>query len=77
MQDISRFMESAVDTVTGEVGHDAGAAAPGEGLDRMADVKIIKPVLSFTADGACHQDKVHPALAEGYPDAAVIVPPRV
>ncbi len=33
-------------------------------------------VASFTADGACDQDSVSAAVAERYPAAAIIVPPR-
>ena len=40
-------------------------------LNRIAD-----PIASFTADGDYDQDRVSQAVAERYPDAAVIVPPR-
>jgi hypothetical protein len=38
--------------------------------------QIDDPLASFTGDGAYDQDKVYEAVAERYPDAAVIVPPR-
>ena len=40
-------------------------------LDRAAG-----PVASFTGDGAYDRDDVYGAVAERYPDAVVIVPPR-
>jgi len=40
-------------------------------LDRAAG-----PVASFTGDGAYDRDDVYGAVAERYPGAAVIVPPR-
>ena len=47
------------------------AALTGALLDQVSD-----PIVSFTADGAYDQDRVHEAVAERHPDAAVIVPPR-
>src|SRR6201996_4299835 len=47
------------------------AARSGALLDQITD-----PIASFTADGAYDQDKVCEGVAERYPDAAVIVPPR-
>src|ERR1700734_554603 len=38
--------------------------------------QIADPIASFTADGDYDQDRVSQAIAERYPDAAVIVPPR-
>ena len=38
--------------------------------------QIVDPIDSFTADGDYDQDRVSQAVAERYPDAAVIVPPR-
>jgi hypothetical protein len=39
-------------------------------------VQIAAPLSSFTGDGAYDQEGVYAAVAERYPDAAVIVPPR-
>jgi hypothetical protein len=47
------------------------AARSGALLDQITD-----PIASFTADGAYDQDRVYETVAERYPDAAVIVPPR-
>ena len=47
------------------------AARSGALLDQITD-----PIASFTADGTYDQDRVYEAVAERYPDAAVIVPPR-
>jgi hypothetical protein len=38
--------------------------------------QIDGPIASFTADGAYDQEDVYDEVAERYPDAAVIVPPR-
>ena len=38
--------------------------------------RAVGPVASFTGDGAYDRDDVYGAVAERYPDAAVIVPPR-
>jgi hypothetical protein len=38
--------------------------------------QVIGPVASFTGDGAYDQDSVYRTVAERYPNAAVIVPPR-
>jgi hypothetical protein len=38
--------------------------------------QAASPVASFTGDGAYDRDDVYGAVAERYPDAAVIVPPR-
>ena len=40
-------------------------------LDQMAE-----PLASFTGDGAYDREDVYGAVAERYPEAAVIVPPR-
>jgi hypothetical protein len=34
------------------------------------------PIASFTGDGAYDQDSVYASVAERYPEAAIIVPPR-
>src|ERR1700754_730461 len=47
------------------------AARSGALLDQITD-----PIASFTADGTYDQDRVYQTVAERYPDAAVIVPPR-
>jgi hypothetical protein len=44
-------------------------------VDALLD-QIVDPIASFTADGDYDQDRVSQAVAERYPDAAVIVPPR-
>ena len=38
--------------------------------------QVAGPVASFTADGAYDQDRVYARVAERYPGAAVVVPPR-
>src|SRR3954463_9405153 len=38
--------------------------------------QVAGPVASFTGDGAYDQDGVYASVAERYPEAAVIVPPR-
>jgi hypothetical protein len=47
------------------------AAMAGALLGQIAD-----PIGSFTADGTYDQDQVSQAVAERFPDAAVVVPPR-
>ena len=47
------------------------AARSGALLDQ-----ITNPIASFTADGAYDQERVYETVAERYPDATVIVPPR-
>jgi len=50
---------------------DDGAQA-GPLLDQVA-----RPVASFIGDGGYDQDRVYAGVAERYPEAAVVVPPRV
>ena len=38
--------------------------------------QVAGPVASFTGDGAYDQDRVYAGVAQRYPEAAVIVPPR-
>jgi len=38
--------------------------------------QVTGPVVSLTGDGAYDQDQVYASVAEHYPEAAVIVPPR-
>jgi hypothetical protein len=38
--------------------------------------QVAGPVASFTGDGAYDQDGVYASVAERYPDATIIVPPR-
>jgi hypothetical protein len=38
--------------------------------------QVIGSLSAFTADGAYNQDGVYAAVADGHPEAAVIVPPR-
>ena len=38
--------------------------------------QVAGPVASFTGDGAYDQDGVYASVAERYPEAAIIVPPR-
>jgi Transposase DDE domain len=58
----------AVELTAGEV--DDGSRV-GPLLDQMAE-----PLASFTGDGAYDREDVYGAVAERYPEAAVIVPPR-
>jgi len=47
----------------------------GAGVGPLLD-QVAGAVASFTGDGAYDQDSVSAAVAERYPEAAIIVPPR-
>jgi hypothetical protein len=73
-----RKLHIGVDAASGEI---VGVAVTRKNIDdaEMADAlldQIADPIASFTADGGYDQDQVIQAVAERYPDAAVIVPPR-
>src|SRR5436305_4675567 len=73
-----RKMHIGVDTDTGRIvaseltTHDAD---DGSQVDSLLD-QVTGAVASFTGDGAYDQDGVYASVAERYPQAAVIVPPR-
>jgi hypothetical protein len=67
-----------VDAETGQIlaseltGHETDdGARVGPSLDQ-----VTGPVASLTGDGACDREDVYGAVAERYPEAEVVVPPR-
>ena len=73
-----RKLHIGVDADSGEI---AAVAVTRKDIDDAAMAgallgQIADPIASFTADGTYDQDQVSQAVAERYPDAAVIVPPR-
>jgi transposase len=64
--DIGRIVTAALTTNDVNDGSQAGPL-----LDQVAG-----PVASFTGDGAYDQAGVYDSVAERYPEAAVIIPPR-
>jgi IS5 family transposase len=73
-----RKLHIGVDADSGEI---AAVAVTKKDIDDAAMAgallgQIADPMASFTADGTYDQDQVSQAVAERYPDAAVIVPPR-
>jgi len=62
-------------------GHIVAASLTAKEIDDGAEVgplldQITGAVASFTGDGGYDQDRVYASVAERYPDAAVVVPPR-
>jgi len=73
-----RKLHIGVDAGTGQI---VAAALTGKEVDDGAEVgplldQVEASVASFTADGAYDQEGVSAAVAERYPEAAIIVPPR-
>jgi DDE family transposase len=73
-----RKLHPGVDVNTGQI---VASALTGREADDGAQVgplldQVAEPVGSFTGDGAYDQDRVYAAVAERYPEAAIIVPPR-
>ena len=73
-----RKLHIGVDADSGEI---AAVAVTRKDIDDAAMAgallgQVADPIASFTADGTYDQDQVSQAVAERYPDAAVIVPPR-
>ncbi len=73
-----RKLHIGLDADTGQI---IAAASTAKEVDDGAEVgplldQVPGPVASFTGDGAYDQDGVSAAVAERYPDAAIIVPPR-
>ena len=67
-----------VDAATGRI---VASALTGRDADDGAQVDLLLdqvdgPVASFTGDGAYDQAGVYDGVAERYPEAAVIIPPR-
>ena len=73
-----RKMHIGVDADTGQI---VAAELTAPDIDDGSQVgplldQVAAPIASFTGDGAYDRDDVYGAMAERYPDAAVIVPPR-
>ncbi len=73
-----RKLHIGVDAETGQI---AAASLTAKEVDDGAEVRslldqITGAVTSFTGDGGYDQDRVYASVAERYPDAAVVVPPR-
>ena len=73
-----RKLHIGLDAGTGQI---VAAALTTKEIDDGAEVgalldQVPGPVASFTADGAYDQEGVSAAVAERYPEAAIIVPPR-
>ncbi len=73
-----RTLRIGMDTDTGQI---VAAALTRKEVDDGSQVgplldQVAASVASFTADGAYDQDSVSAAVAERYPAAAIIVPPR-
>jgi hypothetical protein len=73
-----RKLHIGLDADTGQI---VAAALTAKEIDDGAEVgplldQVPGPVASFTGDGAYDQDGVPSAVAERYPEAAIIVPPR-
>src|SRR4051794_2330145 len=73
-----RKLHLGMDAETGQI---VAAALTPNDVDDGSQVgplldQVDGPVASFTADGAYDQEGVAAAVAERYPEAAVIVPPR-
>jgi IS5 family transposase len=73
-----RKLHLGVDATTGQI---VAAALTGPEADDAAQVgplldQVAGPVASVTGDGAYDQDGVYASVAERYPEAAIIVPPR-
>ena len=67
-----------LDADTGQI---VAAVLTTKDIDDGAEVgplldQVPGPVVSFTADGAYDQNRVYAGVAERYPEAAVVVPPR-
>ena len=73
-----RKLHLGADAGTGQIvaaaltGHDADDGAQ---VDPLLD-QVTGALASFTGDGGYDQDRVYGSVAERYPTAAVIVPPR-
>ena len=73
-----RKLHIGLDADTGQI---VAAALTAKEIDDGSEVgplldQVPGPVASFTGDGAYDQDGVPSAVAERYPEAAIIVPPR-
>ena len=73
-----RKLHIGLDADTGQI---VAAALTAKEIDDGAEVgplldQVPRPVASFTGDGAYDQEGVSTAVAERYPKAAIIVPPR-
>ncbi len=74
-----RKLHIGVDVGSGQI---VAASLTAKEVDDGAEVgplldQITGAVASFTGDGGYDQDRVYASVAERYPEAAVIVPPRV
>jgi hypothetical protein len=74
-----RKLHLGVDADTGQI---VAAALTSTEVDDAAEVgllldQVTGSVTSFTGDGAYDQDRVYTEVFQRYPDAAVVVPPRV
>ncbi len=73
-----RKLYIGVDAGSGQI---VAASLTAKGVDDGAEVgplldQVTGAVSSFTADGGYDQDRVYAGVAERYPEAAVVVPPR-
>jgi hypothetical protein len=73
-----RKLHLGADADTGEI---VAAELTSNDIDDGSQVgplldQVLRPVASFTGDGAFDRDDVYGEVAERHPDAAVIVPPR-
>jgi hypothetical protein len=73
-----RKLHIGVDADTGQI---VAAALTTNDVDDGSQVgplldQVMRPVASFTGDGAYDRDDVYGAVAERNPDAVIIVPPR-
>ena len=73
-----RKLHIGLDAGTGQI---VAAAFTAKEVDDGAEVgplldQITGAVASFTGDGGYDQDRVYAGVAERYPEAAVVVPPR-
>ena len=73
-----RKLHIGLDADTGQI---VAAALTAKEVDDGSEVgplldQVAGPVASFTADGAYDQEGVSHAVAQRYPEAAIIVPPR-
>lgn len=73
-----RKLHIGVDADTGQI---VASALTGHDEDDSPQVgslldQVVGPVTSFTGDGAYDQDCVYASVAQRYPEAAVVIPPR-
>jgi hypothetical protein len=74
-----RKLHLGLDATTGQIAASALTSPEADDGSQVGPLlgQVAGPVASVTGDGAYDQDGVYASVAERYPEAAIVVPPRI